>query len=108
MIFPRKISPYDINSISQLDGINFLTYGNKFFLYHNGSCIFEVITLSYLPPGNLSGHCSDINGGFFPVVSLPDLADKIKGRYPEVIDWLLFNLKNISLSVDPSGGVRTL
>jgi hypothetical protein len=108
VIFPKQISPYDINSISQADGINFLTYGNKFLLYHNGSCIFEVITLSYLPPGNLSGHCSDSDGNFFPATSLPDLAAKIKDRYPEVVDWFLFNLKNISFPVDPSGGVATL
>lgn len=108
MISPRQISPYDINLASKLDGVNFLTYGNKLLLYHNGNCIFEVITLSYLPPGNLSGHCSDISGDFYPIKSLPELATLIKDRYPDIVDWLLFNLKNISYPVDPSDGVPTL
>ena len=108
MIFPREISPYDIDLLSQADGINFLTYGNKLMLYHDGGCVFEVMTLSHLHSGNLSGHCSDLNGDFYPIVNLPDLATMIKDRYPEVVDWFLFNLKNIALPIDPSGRVTTL
>jgi len=90
MIEPESISPFGLKGRTS-SGRLFACYaGIKYLLYDEGECIFEVMSNPSAQGYYLRGKHYEGITDFFVFL------EQIKTKYPDVVEWFLFNIKNFT------------